>query len=93
MRCAASRRTRFCSWGSRQDGGLEASLRSFGLPVTRVPTSAPVRPRNPLREAVRGLTSGRSKATPFVVFAGVNLFLLALAALIALLVLLVVWLL
>ena len=41
----------------------------------------------------RAIVAGRSKATPFVFFAGVNLALLALAILISAVVLLVVWLL
>src|ERR687888_96110 len=65
--------------GADQDGGLDRSLRQFGLPVTRLPASAPVRPRNPLREAIRGLARGRSKVTPFALFSLVNLTLLALA--------------
>lgn len=58
--------------GAAEDGGLETSLRSFSLPVTRIPVPEHVREENRLREAVRGLASGRSKATPFVVFTGVN---------------------
>jgi hypothetical protein len=79
--------------GAAEDGGLEASLRRFGLPISRPDHSAALRRRSQLREFARGIRSGRSKATPFVVFASVNLTLLVLAALIALLVALIVWLL
>jgi len=39
------------------------------------------------------IRAGRSKATPFVLFASVNLTLLALAAAISLIVILIIWLL
>jgi hypothetical protein len=75
------------------DAGLERSLRRFGLPIARIPArAAPARPSR-LRETVRALASGRSKATPFVVFLAVNLVLLALSGVIALVVLFVLWLL
>jgi hypothetical protein len=51
-----------------------------------------VRERNALREFGRAIRAGRSKATPFVLFAGVNLALLGLATAISLIVLLIVWL-
>lgn len=73
--------------GTSEDGGVEAALRRFGLPVTRLRQSLPVRERSMFREAIRGLARGRSRATPFVLFAGVNLALLVLAALITLVVL------
>ena len=72
-----------------EDGGLEASLRRFGLPVTRIDGPLSARSANPLREWARALAAGRSKATPFVFFVAVNAALLVLAALIALVVLLV----
>lgn len=76
------------------DEGLEAELRRFGLPLYRVPGGgAGPRGRSRLREATRGLASGRSGATPFVLFAGVNLVLLLVAASVALVALLVLWLL
>lgn len=75
--------------GALEDGGVEAALRRFGLPVTRLRQSVRVRERSVLREAIRGLARGRSRATPFVLFTGVNLTLLVLAALITLVVLLV----
>ena len=76
-----------------EDGGLEASLRRFGLPVSRLDESVPVRGRSQVREFAGGIRSGRSKATLFVLFASVNLTLLVLAALIALVAILIVWLL
>jgi hypothetical protein len=79
--------------GAADDGGLQTSLSRFGLPVTRIPRAESVRSPNALREGVRALTSGRSRATPFVAFTAVNLALLALAAAISALVLLVLWLL
>jgi len=78
--------------GVPEDAGVEASLRRFGLPVTRIPATSPVRRRSAVGESVRALESGRSSATPFVTFATVNAVLIALALLIALLVVLVVWL-
>jgi hypothetical protein len=44
------------------------------------------------RETARAIVAGRSKATPFVFFAAVNLALFALAGLITAVVLLVLWL-
>jgi hypothetical protein len=75
-----------------QDGGLEASLRKFGVPVTRLGGSLPLRERDRVREGARRIAAGRSRATPFVFFAGVNLALLLLTVLISLVVVLVVWL-
>ena len=63
--------------------GLEVSLRRFGLPVERVPRLAHEPEPKPGLELARSLSAGRNPATPLVVFAGVNLFLLALGALIA----------
>lgn len=79
--------------GASEDGGVEVALRRFGLPVIRVRQSIPVRERSVLREAIRGLARGRSRATPLVLFPGVNLALLVLAALITLVVLFILWLL
>jgi hypothetical protein len=78
--------------GPDEDGGLEESLRAFGVPVTRLGGSLPVRRRDRAREQARRIVYGRSRATPFVFFAGVNLTLLLLAVLISLVVVLVVWL-
>jgi hypothetical protein len=77
--------------GADEDGALEASLRGFGLPVTRIDGSLPLRPGDRFRARVRAVAAGRSKATPFVFFAGTNLFLLVLAVLISLVVLFVLW--
>lgn len=79
--------------GTAANGGLEATLRRYGLPVTRLggPLPAPAHPR--LREAVRAIVGGRSRSTPFVFFAGVNLFFLVLAILLSAIVLLILWLL
>jgi hypothetical protein len=72
-----------------EDGGLERSLRRFGLPVTRLEGARPPRRASRLREWARSLAAGRSKATPFVFFVAANVALLVLAALIVLVVLLV----
>jgi hypothetical protein len=73
----------------RENGGIERSLRELGVPVTRVPAGERVRKRRPLREAMRTLARGESRTTPFVLFAGVNLVLLAATAAISVTVLLV----
>jgi hypothetical protein len=78
--------------GVSENGVLEASLRRFGLPVTRVGGSLPPPEHRQLRETTRAIVAGRSKATPFVFFAGVNLTLLALAAVVTAVVLLILWL-
>ena len=44
-----------------------------------------------LRDAVRGLASGRSRAIPFVAFAGANLALLLIGLLITVVVALILW--
>lgn len=77
--------------GASENGSLEASLRQFGLPVTRLGGSLPTPDHQQLRENTHAIVGGRSKATPFVFFAGVNLALLALAALITAIVVLVLW--
>lgn len=79
--------------GGATDSSLQASLRRLGAPTTWVgqPTSAGGN-RGRLRDAVRGLASGRSSATPFVAFAGANLALLLIGLLITLVVALIVWL-
>jgi hypothetical protein len=77
--------------GRSENGVLEASLRRFGLPVIRVGGSVPAPAHRELRDAVRAIVGGRSKATPFVFFAGSNLAMFALAVLIAAVVLLIVW--
>jgi hypothetical protein len=62
------------------DRGIEASLRRLGLPVGRIPAArtSPHPDRSP--ERWREIASGRSQATPLVLLAGVNLFLLVVVA-------------
>jgi hypothetical protein len=79
--------------GTPSDNGtLTASLERTGLSVRWL--GGPPRPhRHPqLRETIRAIPAGRSRATPFAYFVTVNLALLALAAAIAALVLLALWL-
>jgi len=72
---------------------LLSSLRSFGLPISlHGVRPGPRNARSRARGIVRGLTSGRSSATPFVAFLAANLGLLALAILGSLLVAVIVWL-
>lgn len=78
--------------GASENGGIEDALRRLGRPVSRVDNDAQVRERSSLREFGRAIRAGRSKATPFVFFAGVNLALLVLAAALSLIVLLILWL-
>jgi ribosomal protein S21 len=78
--------------GASESGGIEEALKRFDRLVSRVGDNAPVRERSSLREFGRAIRAGRSKATPFVSFAGVNLALLALAAAVSLIVLLILWL-
>jgi hypothetical protein len=74
------------------DAGLEATLGRFGIPVTHLGGSPPLRPRDRVRERARAVVCGRSRATPFVFFADVNITLLGLAVIISLVVVLVLWL-
>jgi hypothetical protein len=78
--------------GASENGGIEDALERLDRPVSRLDDHAPVRERNALREFGRAIRAGRSRATPFVFFAGVNLALLGLAAAISLIVLLILWL-
>lgn len=79
--------------GSAADSSLESSLRRQPVPSTWVGRSPPPDGRRSrLRDAVGGLVSGRSGATPFVAFAGANLALLLIGLLITLVVVLIVWL-
>jgi hypothetical protein len=77
--------------GGPADSDLEAELRRFGLPITRL-ASAPARRRSQLYRAFRGLAGGHGAATPFILFAGVNAALLLAGIVLSLLVLLVLWL-
>lgn len=78
--------------GARENGSIEDALKRLNRTVSRVDDDAEVRERNSLHEFGRALRAGRSKATPFVFFASVNLALLALAVAVSLLVLLILWL-
>jgi hypothetical protein len=78
--------------GAAENGVLETSLRRLGLPVTRLGGSVPPPDHARARETARAIVAGRSRATPFAFFAGVNLTLLAVGALISALVLLLLWL-
>jgi hypothetical protein len=78
--------------GASENGGIEDALKRLDRPVSRLDDHAPVRERNARREFGRAIRAGRSKATPFVLFAGVNLALLGLAAAISLIVLVILWL-
>lgn len=61
--------------GDRADDALEDSLQRFGLPVRRLGLARLDRPRGRARELGRGIMSGRSAATPYVVFLGAMAFL------------------
>ena len=71
------------------DRELARSLRRFGLPIRRLGGEHPT-PDGRIGRFAREFAVGRSRATPFVAFAGANLALLALATLITLVVVLVV---
>jgi hypothetical protein len=79
--------------GATENGGVEDSLKRFRRPIRRLDGASQIRERSSLREFGRAIRAGRSKATPFVLFASVNLTLLALAAAISLIVILIIWLL
>jgi hypothetical protein len=78
--------------GASANGALDASLKRFGVPVTRAGGSLPPAGHTRLRETTRAIVAGRSRATPFVFFLGVNVALLALAAVLTAIVVLVLWL-
>ena len=78
--------------GASRDGAMEASLRQFNVPVSRAGGPPPASERPHVQETARAVVAGRSPATPFVFFAGVNLVFLALALVVAAVVLLVLWL-
>jgi len=77
--------------GPAADPDLDAELARFGLPLVRL-QPAPAR-RSAFSRALRGLATGRSEVTPFVLFLGVNGVLALVAGLLSLLALLVLWLL
>jgi hypothetical protein len=79
--------------GGAADSSLQASLRRLGVPTTWVGRPPPAGgSRGRLRDGVRALASGRSRATPFVAFAGANLALLLIGVLITVVVALILWL-
>jgi hypothetical protein len=72
------------------DDHLDSALTRFGLPVEQLPATAPRRSPGVLGELTRGLARGRSRRTPAVLFAGVNLFLIAVGAVVALILVLAI---
>ncbi len=74
--------------GGPPDGSLVDSIRGLGVPIAYAGRGNGGR----FRETVRGFTSGRNAATPFVAFVGANLALLALGVLLTLIVAAIVWL-
>jgi hypothetical protein len=76
--------------GDAVDPDLVPALARFGLPVTRLPRELPPR-RSAAYRGLRTLAAGRSGATPFVLFVGVNGALLLLGLLLSALVLLILW--
>ena len=79
--------------GADENGGVEDALKRFGRPIRRLDGASQIRERSSVRKFGRAIRAGRSKATPFVLFASVNLTPLVLAAAITLIVLLIIWLL
>jgi hypothetical protein len=75
------------------DAGLLASLRALGPPVRLSGVALePTSLRTRARAGLRGLTSGRSAATPLAAFVAANVGLLVIALLGSLLAALIVWL-
>lgn len=77
--------------GAAADPDLEAALGRLGLPVERLGVPRTKRRSRPYR-ALRGLASGRSDATLFVLFVGVNAALILVGVVLSLVALLVLWL-
>lgn len=77
--------------GDAVDPDLEPALAGFGLPVRRVTRPLPSR-RSAAFRGLRALAAGRSNATPFVLFVGVNGALVLVGLLLSTFVLLVLWL-
>jgi hypothetical protein len=71
--------------------GLEPSLRRFGVPVDRVPGEAAAEAPGPVSRLGNEVKGGRSGATPVVLFAGVNLVLIAVGAVVAVILVLAIW--
>jgi hypothetical protein len=55
--------------GPTENGGVEDALRRFGRPIRRLDGDSQVRDPSSLRELGRAIRAGRSKLTPFVLFA------------------------
>jgi hypothetical protein len=77
--------------GDAADEALEAALAPFGLPVGRLECTPAVR-RSLLYRSLRPFAAGHTEATPFVLFAAVNVVYALVALLLSLLALLVLWL-
>lgn len=77
--------------GPAADPDLERELARFRRPLRRLQPAPPR--RSPFFRAMRGLATGRSEATPFVLFLGVNGVLALVAVLLSLFALFVLWLL
>jgi hypothetical protein len=73
--------------GTAADQGLRTSLAPLGVPVTWVGPP----PGKGRKARLRGLTSGRSNATPFVAFVTANVALLLIGVAITIAVLLILW--
>ncbi|HEY1316229.1 MAG TPA: hypothetical protein VGF10_03330 [Gaiella sp.] len=71
-----------------EDAALDASLRRFELPVQHLGETSP---GGGLHETGRAIMSGRSRATPYAVFAGAMLVLGTVVALLLLLAALILW--
>ena len=78
--------------GDRDDAALDLALAEFGLPVRRAERSRPPEHGDAVRRDARRVVEGRSPATPFAMFAGVNLAVAALVVLVVVVVLLALWL-
>jgi hypothetical protein len=77
--------------GGNADSDLEDALRRFNLPITRA-EPAPRSDHSRRYRALRGLATGRSSATPLVLFFGVNAVLVLFGLLFSLLIVLILWL-
>lgn len=74
------------------DAALASSLERFDIPIERLDAPPPdPGPGDDLRETGRAVMSGRSDATPYVVFGGTMLVLLSLVTLGLLLAALMLW--
>lgn len=73
------------------DAALASSLERFDIPIERLDAPPDPGPGDDLRETGRAVMSGRSDATPYVVFGGTMLVLLSLVTLGLLLAALMLW--